>query len=90
MEPSQSHHQHDFLKGLKTLDTSDQVGLEEHPAANEEKTKVGGDNKPKVWRSQKLTSTQKATFKAPKYGLEDKVFGFFKQSLSVEFGKNCK
>ena len=69
---------------------SDLVGLEKHPTANEEKMKVGGGNKPKVRRLRKLTLTRKATFKPPASGIEDKVFGLFKQRLAVEFVENCK
>ena len=53
----------------------------------EEKPKVEGGTKPKRGCFQKSTSTQKASFKAPTTGIEDKVLDFSKQKQAADFVK---
>ena len=56
----------------------------------EDKLKVEGGAKPKGSHFPKPTSTRKEHFKGITYGLEDKVFNFFKQNYVTEFSKNCE
>ena len=49
----------------------------------EEKSKVGGGAKPRVRRFQQSTSTQKATFKAIKSGIEEKVIDLGKEKYTA-------
>ena len=67
-----------------------QVGLKilDNPMLKEEKPKVGGVSKPKVWRFQQFSLKRKVTFKALTDVLEDKVFGFVKEKYFVGFVNN--
>ena len=56
----------------------------------EDKYKAEGGTKLKGRRFQQSTSTQKASFKAPTTGLEDKVFNFGKNKHAEDFVKNCE
>ena len=54
----------------------------------EEKPKVKDGTRAKGRRLKQSNSTQKASFKAPTTGLEDKVFNFGKQKHASDFMNN--
>ena len=58
--------------------------------AKEDNPKVEGGTKTKWSCFKKSTSTRKVSFKAPTTGLEDKVFGFWKNKHAEDSVENCE
>ena len=77
-------------KGVKHCYLRIWLVIEEEPGMKGDNTKVNGGTNTKGRHFQQSKFSQKANFKAPSLGLEDKVFDFGKQEHASEFTNNCK